>query len=40
MKKAQKECTDKKKEIAHKISEIPCTFLEDQKAIDVDVVIK
>lgn len=41
MRKAQKECADKKKEIFAKISKFPCAFLdENEKVIDVDEIIK
>lgn len=41
MRKAQKECVDKKKEIVAKISKIPCAFLdENEKFLDVDEIVK
>lgn len=41
MRKAQKECADKKEEIVAKISEIPCAFLnENEKVLDANEIIK
>lgn len=39
--KAQKKCNDKGKEIIEKVSELPCTFLdENQKPLHENVIIK